>query len=136
MKTGHGNSLFLECEQCGAVKTLKFAEIGARCCSAECAAKYKDKGKTSEQVRLRRSAAYAAWRTAVFVRDDYTCQSCGVRGGRLNADHIKRFADFHELRLDVANGRTLCEGCHRKTETYGNRPQNAATSKWRCVASA
>jgi len=78
-------------------------------------------GVTPEQTLIRTSATYKAWRVAVFVRDDYTCQVCGLRGGRLNADHIKRFSDFPALRLEVGNGRTLCVPCHRTTETYGNR---------------
>src|SRR3990167_451091 len=65
------------------------------------------------------SAADRDWRKAVFERDDYTCQLCWQRGGRLQADHIKPFKRFPELRHVLSNGRTLCEPCHRKTETYG-----------------
>lgn len=91
--------------------------------------------KTPEQKRIRTSPAYRAWRLAVFVRDDYTCVLCGERGGNLNADHILRFSDYPELRLDTDNGRTLCEPCHKQTDTYGNR-KNSETSKWRQVAAA
>lgn len=59
------------------------------------------------------------WRVAVFIRDDYTCQECGERGGRLEADHIKPWALYPELRYAIDNGRTLCHDCHEKTETYG-----------------
>lgn len=76
-------------------------------------------GITTENYRIRRSAEYKRWRTAVFERDNYTCQKCKEVGGRLNADHIKPFADYPELRFDLSNGRTLCETCHRKTETWG-----------------
>lgn len=78
-------------------------------------------GKTEEAKILRQSAEYRLWRKAVFERDDYTCQICGKRGGRLHPDHIKRFSMFPELRFDVDNGRTLCESCHKQTPTYGRR---------------
>jgi len=82
-------------------------------------------GVTEENYRLRRSGAYKAWRTAVFERDGYVCQHCGaksVKGDRvrLQADHIKPFAFYPDLRFDIDNGRTLCEPCHKKTPTYGN----------------
>lgn len=62
---------------------------------------------------------YKAWRKAVFDRDDYTCQLCGVRGGELHADHIKPYATFPSLRYELSNGRTLCAPCHRATPTWG-----------------
>ena len=75
-------------------------------------------GKTKETQRLRATIKYKNWRTAVFQRDNYTCQHCGQRGGYLEADHIKQFAFFPELRFIIDNGRTLCKDCHKKTDTY------------------
>lgn len=61
------------------------------------------------------------WRQAIFARDDYKCRSCGKRGVHLNADHIKRFAEYPDLRYDINNGQTLCEPCHKqKTSDEGH----------------
>jgi 5-methylcytosine-specific restriction endonuclease McrA len=78
-------------------------------------------GKTSENVRLRKSLEYKLWRDAVFKRDNYTCVWCFSRGARLVADHIKRWSDYPELRFAIDNGRTLCRSCHEKTDTYGGK---------------
>ena len=69
---------------------------------------------------------YSKWRTAVYNRDDYTCQICRVRSGLgykviLNADHIKPWALFPKLRYKLSNGRALCVPCHKKTDTYGGK---------------
>jgi hypothetical protein len=76
-------------------------------------------GKTNESEKIRKSVKYKMWREAVFKRDDYTCVLCKRRGGSLNADHIKPFYKYRELRFELNNGRTLCVACHKKTETYG-----------------
>lgn len=77
-------------------------------------------GKTEKAKCIRTSFDYRLWREAVFARDDWTCQECGQRGVILNADHIKPFADYPALRLELSNGRTLCKPCHKNTDTYGN----------------
>lgn len=61
----------------------------------------------------RSSAAYREWRNKVLIRDGYRCQKCGARNVSMHAHHIKPYADYPELRLDVDNGITLCADCHR-----------------------
>ena len=78
--------------------------------------------------RIRNSVEYKLWREAVFQRDNYTCLICGQIGGRLQADHIKPFATFPELRFEVDNGRTLCVDCHRKTDTWGTVRRTSVTA--------
>lgn len=34
------------------------------------------------------SGEWAAIRSAIFARDDFTCRYCGARGGRLECDHV------------------------------------------------
>ena len=82
-------------------------------------------GITSASIKIRHSFEMRQWREAVFARDNFTCLWCGQRGGELNADHIKPFALFPELRFELSNGRTLCIDCHRKTETYLNNRKKA-----------
>lgn len=69
--------------------------------------------------RIRSSTEYKLWRKAVLERDNYTCIWCFVKDVPLQADHIKPFAYFPELRFAIDNGRTLCVPCHKTTDTYG-----------------
>ena len=83
-------------------------------------------GKTKESKIIRSSMEYQIWREAVFKRDGYECVWCGDKCSKgnpveLNADHIKPFALFPELRFAIDNGRTLCRPCHMTTVSWGNR---------------
>lgn len=92
------------------------------------------KGGICEQNKIiRQSMEYKLWRTAVFERDNYTCIWCGEKSKKgksleIQADHIKPFADYPELRFAIDNGRTLCRDCHKTTDTFGwnkyNKKQN------------
>jgi len=75
-------------------------------------------GVSAIQSRFRLSYEYYLWKVAVKKRDNYTCVWCGSKE-RPEADHIKSFALFPELRFAIDNGRTLCRNCHKTTDTYG-----------------
>lgn len=92
-------------------------------------------GNKSLKRTVRSCYKYRQWRSDVFTRDDFTCQNCGKRGGYLEADHIEQFAIiFNRNNLksieealvceelwNINNGRTLCQKCHKNTETYLRR---------------
>lgn len=67
--------------------------------------------------------SYREWRRSVLERDGFACTWCGSRE-KINADHIKPYSLFPDLRYDTSNGRALCESCHRLTDTYGNRAKS------------
>ena len=54
----------------------------------------------------------ASWRKEVFMNDNYSCVSCGVISGSLNAHHLDSWDWCIEKRFDVTNGKTLCVQCH------------------------
>ena len=84
----------------------------------------KKDNKRNERYRLMKQIEYILWRTAVFTRDNYTCQICNQYGGKLEADHIKAWSLYPELRYAIDNGRTLCIPCHRQTDTWGRKVFN------------
>lgn len=76
-------------------------------------------GINNKEAWVRRTVEYKLWRETVFKRDNFTCVWCGTKKSPFNADHIKPFRFFPELRFAIDNGRTLCIPCHKKTDTYG-----------------
>lgn len=75
-------------------------------------------GLTERNKSIRNGIETRLWREAVFARDNWTCRKCPNRGGRLNAHHIKPFAQYPELRFAIDNGLTLCKKCHKKEHKH------------------
>jgi 5-methylcytosine-specific restriction endonuclease McrA len=89
--------------------------------------------------QIRDSEIYNFWRNLVLKRDNYTCLLCNKRGGKLNVDHIIPF--FYIIKINnitcfkeallcedlwsLDNGRTLCVGCHKSTDTYGEKVKHS-----------
>lgn len=84
--------------------------------------------------RLRGCYLYTRWQKLCYERDGRECTACGATDD-LCVDHIKPFSQIiienkietleeglqTEELWDPNNGRVLCQTCHRKTETFGNK---------------
>jgi predicted restriction endonuclease len=56
---------------------------------------------------------YKKWRLSIYKRDNWKCKWPGCSmNKKLNAHHIKTWADFPGLRYEVKNGITLCKFHH------------------------
>lgn len=113
-------------------------------------------GITGLNKELRACKLMRDWKRSVLERDDFTCQKCGVRGGQLNADHVKEFSlirkennikNYAEAEKckelwDLDNGQTLCVECHKiKTSEFlkknwsnqFNKKLKTATNTWQLI---
>ncbi len=68
-----------------------------------------------------RDKKFLQWRSDVFKRDNWTCQTCGIRGVYLEAHHIKSWAKYTESRYELENGVSLCKKCHELTDNFKNK---------------
>jgi 5-methylcytosine-specific restriction endonuclease McrA len=115
------------CLACEGVMSLKPSQAKRlECCSNKCrgvvkSARFKTTTSKSDKVYIRGTEEYKRWRLSVFQRDDYTCVFCGLRGVRIQADHILPYAAYPQHRLTLSNGRTLCVPCHKSTSTFGGK---------------
>ena len=75
---------------------------------------------TDEERELKRNyPEYNEWREKVYKRDNYACVCCGTKG-IINAHHLNGYNWDREHRIDVNNGITLCEVCHKEFhDIYG-----------------
>lgn len=85
-------------------------------------------GRTPLRHKLLYMPKYTVWRTEVFIRDKFTCQSCGCKGDieahhlvpvihilrKYNINTLEEAEQCSEL-WNVNNGKTLCRKCHKFT---------------------
>jgi hypothetical protein len=73
------------------------------------------KGGVSYAIRgIRKGQDTLNWKKDLLVIYDYTCQKCGIRGGKLHAHHIQNFSSHPELRTDINNGIIFCVDHHKE----------------------
>ena len=71
--------------------------------------------------RLYKEGGNGLWVKTVYAKDNFTCQICGEKR-HLNAHHLDGYHWAKEKRLELLNGVTLCEDCHKLFhKTYGYR---------------
>lgn len=68
-------------------------------------------GSFRSRPSARASDEATEWRKAIFEMDKYCCRECGS-AHKINAHHIQSWAEHPDLRFDLTNGITLCQGCH------------------------
>ena len=74
---------------------------------------------------VRETLEYHKWRRDVLERDDYTCQSCYKRGGKLQTHHIFAVCHHPEEATKLMNGITLCKPCHKMVHSVmGHQHKN------------
>lgn len=89
-------------------------------------------GKRSIYESLYSCFKYRQWRSDIFTRDNFVCQKCNQKGGKLEAHHIKQASliikeyniktieemiECEEL-WNINNGITLCKKCHSKKKKW------------------
>jgi len=123
-----------KCVECGKDFEIGLSNKKQICCSEKCGRSYAGKSRMGKnhfnwqggltlinypiRQAIMATREYKLWRKSVYERDSYQCQICGSsKSGTLHANHIKRFIDNSELRLNISNGITLCKNCHEKKVT-------------------
>jgi len=119
-----GSREIVICRYCG-VEFVALECHHRQFCSQGCKAKWQElnlcggqnpnwqNAQVPPSTKVKRSVQWHRWRTAVFERDDYTCQSCRQVGGYLVPHHIKSKQAHPELVYQIENGITLCRDCHK-----------------------
>jgi len=126
--------VLFKCSVCGAESmiTRKRAKT-QKYCSYACLGASKRTQNQAMAEKIRGLKEYGTWRSSVFDRDGYLCTACkNKKNNRLCAHHkiplsvlvkvnkitSRKQALETECVWDLANGVTLCEACHKKTDSY------------------
>lgn len=130
----HKNEVVVTAKSLKSGNTISCGCYNKECISGENNVHWKG-GITSLTKQIRNSLQYHKWRTAVFERDNHTCQFSGIKGnGDIHAHHIKPFAQILEENSietieealeckelwDVSNGVTLLREYHSPNSSNAN----------------
>jgi hypothetical protein len=117
---------------CGNINKITFSHFkkGQRC--MKCASKSRsgennhnyNPNLTDEERENNKSRysdyIYIRWIKYIYKKDNYICQKCLQKDGRLNAHHIKGYSNNKNLRTNKNNGIVMCSICHIKFhKAYG-----------------
>ena len=94
------------CQSCGVKKAIKKM-------SGTNHFNYNHNLTKEERLIQRNYPEYRTWHKKVKIRDNYTCQYCSTKGGKLHSHHVFSYSTHKELRTDINNGITFCEKCHK-----------------------
>lgn len=95
--------------------------------------KYSKRGKdnplwdpniTDEERKTKRNyPEYVEFIKKVLIRDNFTCQCCGLHNSKnMRVHHLNGYNWCKEQRTDETNGITLCETCHKNFHSkYGTK---------------
>lgn len=82
----------------------------------------KDRTKIKQYWTERNNPEYKQWRTAVWLRDNFTCKIANPDcKGRIEAHHILGWSSHPELRYQTNNGITLCHAHHPRKRAEEKR---------------
>lgn len=129
----------INCDMCGKgieIKPYRLKETSRHYCSKECQGEhyktlfkginnpsYNPDKTDEERIIERKHPEYYQWRTAVYKRDNWTCQITNVKGNNIVAHHLNSYNLDKKHRTDVENGITISERIHtlfHKEYGYGN----------------
>lgn len=75
----------------------------------------KKRDYTKERNKIWKGGDFPYWRKQALIRDDSTCQICGLRDLEImEVDHIVPRAKAPHLYRELNNLMTLCPNCHRR----------------------
>ena len=137
---GSNVKVLVQCDHCEKIYYLSYFDYikhlhGDKTYCSNCAAKVLfsgenhylwDSSKTQEERILKRQTVngYTDFIKMVLKRDDYTCSCCKKKGVALNVHHLNGYDWFIEGRVDIKNGITLCENCHKNFHSIYGRGHN------------
>jgi len=109
-----GNKKRVYCDLCGGEIINHRAKMCFNCYRGENHLKWRGGIAKDRRTGLK----YKQFRSNVFERDNWTCQTCGIRGCYLEVHHINSWAKYPKLRYNLNNAVTLCQCCHKLTNNY------------------